>query len=68
MRGGGTNDPHPKDNNIGISGIGFVVTASETGQKSPKHLTPLHVEVFTTTVSNVLEWLVDYTLTEAGTL
>ena len=59
----------PQDDGVDIPGVGLVVAASKTGEQRPNQLpAPPPAEVFTTTVSNILEWSVAETITEAGTL
>ena len=48
--------------------VAEVVRASKIGEQSPNQLPAPPVEVFTTTVSNVLEWLVAETTTKSVTL
>ena len=56
------------DNEVKIPVVAEVVGASKTDERIPNQLTGPPVEVFTTTVSNVSEWSVEETLTEASTL
>ena len=48
--------------------VSEVIGESNTGEQSPKHPPGPPVDVFTTTVSNVSEWLVADKLTEDGTM
>ena len=54
------------DNEVKITVVEEVVGAPETDEQSPKYPPGPPVEVFTTTVSNVLEWSVAETLIKAG--
>ena len=55
-------------NEVDIPGVILVVTASDTGQQRPNQILGYPAEVFTTTVSNVLECSVTDKLTKYGTL
>ena len=52
-----------RDDKVNTPVVAEVVGASETDEQIPNQTTVPLVEVFTTTVSNVLEWLVAETLT-----
>ena len=56
------------DDEVYIFGVSEVARASETDQQSPNQPPPPPVDVFTTTVINVLGWSVVETLTKSGTL
>ena len=56
------------DNEVDIPVVAEVTGTSETDEQRLNHPPGPPVEVFTTTVSNVLEWLVIDTFTKSGTL
>ena len=58
----------PQCDDVDIPCIRFFVTASDTGQQRPNQIPGGPEEFYTSTVSNVSEWSVSETLTEAGTL
>ena len=57
-----------QDNEVEIPVVAVVAGTSKSGEQSPNQTPGPLVEVFTTTVSNLLEWSVTETPTEAGTL
>ena len=60
---------HPSHNDeVNISVVAEVIGASETDEQIPNQLPAPPVKLFTTTIGNVSELLMEDIITEAGTL